>query len=92
MTLDINPVVICSYPRAVIVPLLKAKTSNTCEKAVLHSNIPLRVCSEINWGVVSKFHCELVVKIHEDVLLVQDFATSSLVCPGVTASEHAKAR
>lgn len=82
--------VICSYHRAVIVPLLKAKTSNTCEKAALHSNITLLVCSKSNLGVVNKFHCELVIKTHKYVLLVQDFTTSSLVFPCAAVSEHVK--
>lgn len=74
MTLDINPMVICSYHhRAVIVPLLKAKTSNTCDKAAVHSNITLLVCSNINSGVANKFHCEVVIKTHEYLLLIQGF-------------------
>lgn len=35
-------------------------------------------CSKTNLGV-DKFHWEIVIKIHEYLLLVQNFDTSSLV-------------
>lgn len=70
--------VICSYRWAVTVSLLKAKTSNTCEKSFLHSNTTTLACSKTNLGV-DKFHWEVVIKIHEYMLLVQDSDTSSLV-------------
>lgn len=78
MTLNINHMVICSYHWAVIVSLLKAKTSNTCEKSFLHSNTTMLACTKTNLGV-DKFHWEVVIKIHEYLLLAQDFDTSSLV-------------
>lgn len=87
MTLNINHKVICGYHWAVIVSLLKAKTSNTYEKSFLHSNITMLVCSEIDLGV-NKLHWELVIKIHEYVLLAQGFNTSSFVFPCITVSEH----
>lgn len=83
MTLNINHTVICSYHWAVIVSVLETKTSNTHEKSLLHSNTTVLVCSEINLGV-DKFHWEVVIKIHEYVLLVQDFDTSSFVFPCIT--------
>lgn len=39
-----------------------------------------------------KLHWELVIKIHEYALLVQDFNTSSFVFPCLTVSEHVKCR
>lgn len=75
--------VICSYHWAVTVSVLEAKTSNTCEKSFLHSNTTMLVCSKINLGV-DKFHWEVVIKIHEYRLQVQDFDTSSFVFPCIT--------
>lgn len=58
--------------------LSKEKTSNTCEKSFLHSSTTMLVCSKINLGA-DKFYWEIVIKIHEYMLLVQDFDTSSFV-------------
>lgn len=83
MTLNINLMVIPSYHWAVIVSLLKAKTSNAYEKSFLHSNTTRLSCSKINFGV-NKFLWEIVIKIHEYMLLVQDFDRSSFVFPCIT--------
>lgn len=56
--------VICSYHWAVIVSLLKTKSSKTREKSFLHSNITMLLCSKTN-SRGDKFHWELVIKIHE---------------------------
>lgn len=63
--------------------VLEAKTSNTCEKSFLHSNTIMLVCLKINLGV-DKFHWEVGIKIHEYMLLVQDFDTSAFVFPCIT--------
>lgn len=77
MILNIIHIIIYSYHWAVIVSLLKTKSSNTGKK-FLHSNTTMLACLKINWGV-DKFHWEIVIKIHECMLLVQDFDTSSFV-------------